>query len=210
MNREQREIGAAMAAIALSTALFVWMGLAVMRNATTSFDVAMRGAVHAWATPAFTAAMEAVTQLGSSISLVVLGIVAVLGLARRGRRRAAALLVICGFGGEAWDEALKLVFRRPRPVPFYGHAPWTYSFPSGHTVASCCFYCALAAILAAGMASFVSRVAVWLGAVAITLAVGLSRIYLGVHYPTDVVGGYLAAIFWLALVWTVYRARGPY
>lgn len=197
-----------MAAIAVSGALFAWLALAVMRNHTAGFDQGMRGAIHSRATPALTLAMEAATQLGSSVCLIALGIAAVWRLAWRGRRRAAALLVICGLGGEAWDEALKLVFRRPRPVPFYGSAPWTYSFPSGHTVASCCFYCALAAILAAGLTSFASRAAVWMGAAAITLAVGLSRIYLGVHYPTDVIGGYLAAGFWLALVWTVYRARG--
>lgn len=205
--RREPQIGLGVAGMALSAALLGWVALEVMRGAATGFDQAVRVAVHSWAAPALTRAMEAVTQLGSSLSLVALGAVAILSLAMRGRRRAAALLAICAFGGEAWDEALKLVFRRPRPVPFYGHAPWTYSFPSGHTVASCCFYCALAAILAAGLTSFACKAAVWVAAVAITLAVGLSRIYLGVHYPTDVIGGYLAAIFWLSLVWTVYRLR---
>lgn len=207
MHRRNHRIGAGMAAMTLSAALFAWLAVAVMRNAATGFDLAVRGAVHSRATPALTSAMETVTLLGSSLYLLAWGIIAVLSLAMRGRRRAAALLVICGLGGEAWDEALKLVFRRPRPVPFYGQAPWTYSFPSGHTVASCCFYCALAAILAAGLTSVALRVSVWIAAVAITLAVGFSRIYLGVHYPTDVVGGYLAAIFWLSLVWTVYGWR---
>jgi undecaprenyl-diphosphatase len=207
MNRQNRGIGAGLAAMALSAMLFAWLAMAVMRDTAGGFDQAVRGAVHSWATPALTSAMETVTQLGSSLYLLAWGIVAVVSLAMRGRRRAAALLAICGFGGEAWDEALKLVFRRPRPVPFYGQAPWTYSFPSGHTVASCCFYCALAAILAAGLVSVTSKMMVWIAAVAITLAVGFSRIYLGVHYPTDVIGGYLAAIFWLALVWTVYRGQ---
>lgn len=207
MNRRDRGIGAGLAAMAVSAALFAWVALAVMRDSATGFDLAVRGVVHGWATPALTTVMQAVTQCGSSLSLIALGILAISGLAMRGRRRAAALLAIAALGGEAWDEALKLIFRRPRPVPFYGHAPWTYSFPSGHTVASCCFYCAAAAILAAGLSSFASKAAAWIAAVAITLAVGLSRIYLGVHYPTDVLGGYLAAIFWLALVWTVDGAR---
>jgi undecaprenyl-diphosphatase len=72
-------------------------------------------------------------------------------------------------------------------------------------VESCCFYGVLAAIVAANTRSRRVRVAIWVVAATITLAVGTSRIYLGVHYPTDVLGGYTAGVVWVALVWTGYQ-----
>ena len=73
--------------------------------------------------------------------------------------RAALIFVIAALGAEALDALLKLLFRRPRPVAFFGYAqPLTYSFPSGHSVVSCCFYGVAAAILTARMRSPAPRI----------------------------------------------------
>jgi undecaprenyl-diphosphatase len=80
--------------------------------------------------------------------------------------------------------------------------PEHYSFPSGHAMASVCFYGSLAAILAAGSAR---RAACWAFGIAAPLIIGFSRVYLGVHYPTDVLAGYAAAIVWLTILFRVDR-----
>ncbi|HJT90229.1 MAG TPA: phosphatase PAP2 family protein, partial [Bryobacteraceae bacterium] len=115
------------------------------------------------------------------------------------------MLVICALGGQALDEILKLEFRRPRPEAFFGYPePGSYSFPSGHSVASCCFYGVLAAILTARMRSGARKAGVWTAAGFLVAAIGFSRIYLGVHYPTDVIAGYAAGVVWVAAVRASY------
>src|ERR1700682_753225 len=116
-----------------------------------------------------------------------------------GRRRPAILLVVAAAGAVALDELLKLVFHRPRPEAYFGYPlPSSYSFPSGHAVSSCCFYGVLAAIVTARMRSRAAKSAVWTAAALMAALIGLSRIYLGVHYPSDVVAGYAVAVVWVA------------
>jgi undecaprenyl-diphosphatase len=86
-------------------------------------------------------------------------------------------------------------------VPFFGtEAPHSYSFPSGHALFSICFFGVVAALVAARLPSIAARAAVWTVAVAIAFLIGLSRVYLGVHYPSDVIGGYAAAVAWASAV----------
>jgi undecaprenyl-diphosphatase len=195
----------AAAAALLAVVLFGWLAHTVAREPADPFDLAIREAVHAWASPPLTFAMRGITLLGSTMFLVPFGTFLVWWLVKTGRRRAAVLLILAALGGEAIDQGLKLLFARPRPDAFFGLAqPETYSFPSGHSMASCCFYGALAIILASQAGSRSRRFAIWAGAVALIAAVGFSRIYLGVHYPTDVLGGYLAGVAWLSLLQAVY------
>jgi undecaprenyl-diphosphatase len=111
--------------------------------------------------------------------------------------RMAALLAISMVGMAALDLALKLAFHRPRPVAFFGPTPSSYSFPSGHAMGSVCFYGVLAAILAARARRRVAKWSIWTGAVLLIGMVGYSRIYLGVHYPSDVIAGYCAGAVWV-------------
>ena len=107
------------------------------------------------------------------------------------------------FGGMLLNFILKLVFRRARPVfenPLVNIA--TYSFPSGHTVAATVFYGALTAYLLGRVASTGARIAILATATALVALVGLSRIYLGAHYLSDVVGAMLEGLAWLSLCLT--------
>src|SRR5262249_13358292 len=122
------------------------------------------------------------------------------------RRRAALIFVAACVGAEALSEILKLVFRRARPEAFFGLvSPVTYSFPSGHSVMSACFYGVVAAILTTRMESRAGKIAIWTAAVLPAVAVGFSRVYLGVHYPSDVLAGYAAAAIWVGTVRTGYE-----
>ena len=186
---------------AFAALLFAWIALIVPDAGATPFDVTVRAFIHGFATPALTSAMKLVTQLGGGWFLFPLGALVVFALYSSGRRREAALFTVAVLGANILDEAMKLVFHRTRPDAWFDYPlPGTYSFPSGHSFVSFCFYFALAEILIRDDWSRSRRVAVWTAAALLTLAIGFSRVYLGVHYPTDVLAGYLAAVVWTTLI----------
>ncbi|MDR3700949.1 MAG: phosphatase PAP2 family protein [Candidatus Sulfopaludibacter sp.] len=206
MERDNRAWIAGFAVAVLAALFFAALAHAVVQGATQSFDASVRSTIHSWATPQLTGVMSGVTQLGSVTVLLPLGVILVWRLYAAGRPRAAVLLAVTVLGAQVFDQALKFGFRRPRPAVFFDLAqPGTYSFPSGHSVTSCCFYGVLAAILTAGAVSWRRKVLIWAVAVTVTLAVGFSRVYLGVHYPTDVLGGYAVAVVWVAMVRVAYE-----
>ena len=146
--------------------------------------------------------MRVISGLGSAEVLLPVVLLSLIVMVRRGARRQATLLAVTMTGALALELTLKLAFRRPRPQPFFGIAPPdTYSFPSGHALASLCFYTALAWMVTDRLAARWSRVLVWTVAALMIGMTGFSRIYLGVHYPSDVLGGYAAALVWMASLW---------
>jgi undecaprenyl-diphosphatase len=202
MDRENRALIAGFAAAGLSLLFFGWIANQMLRGATVEFDAWARGAAQELSSPWLTWLMLRITRMGSEWLLVPIGAVIVWGLARLRRRHAAVLLVIASLGGEALNQLLKLVFARPRPESaFFGYElPASYSFPSGHALVSACFYGSCAAIFTRPMQSKGRRIAIWVAAAAFAGLIGFSRIYLGVHYPSDVVAGYAAAIVWVGAV----------
>jgi undecaprenyl-diphosphatase len=109
-------------------------------------------------------------------------------------------------GGVLLSSLLKGLFARPRPdlVPHLSHV-YTSSFPSGHSMLSAVVYLTLGSLLAAVMPNRALKVYVLGVAILVTLLVGTSRVYLGVHYPTDVLAGWLAGLVWALLCWLVAR-----
>ena len=205
MTREKQVLTAGFVTAFLAAVFFAFLARAVMENQCASFDAAVRNAVHSLATPALTFAMRSITQLGAAIFLLPAGIVIAWYLYGAGRPRAAILLAITAVGSQAFDQALKYGIRRPRPEVFFGlPQPGTYSFPSGHSVTSCCFYGVLAAILAAGAIGRRRKWLIWIAAALLTFTIGFSRVYLGVHYPSDVLGGWALAVVWVGIVRAAY------
>ena len=143
------------------------------------------------------------SRLGSVAVIASLFAVVFVGLRAGGRPRSALALAVVMAGAVVLENALKYALHRARPEPFFGTAPETYSFPSGHALFSACFYGALAWIFAARARHGEARAAIWTAALVLIAAIGLSRVYLGLHDPTDVIAGYLVAAFWLAgvLAW---------
>ena len=201
--------------MAASVILFAWLAMEILERQSLVFDSAIRNAVHQQATPPLTILMRGLSLLGSADVLLPLVVVTLVVMAGAGIRRQAILLVVSLAGAAVLDTTLKLAFHRPRPQPFFNlPAPGDYAFPSGHAMVSLCFYITLAWIVSARLATRWSRVAVWTAAALLTGLIGLSRIYLGVHYPTDVIGGYAAGLVWMASVakarnWPRLAAANP-
>lgn len=186
--------------------IFTVLGLSVTRGTTYDLDIAIREAIHAYASVPLTHVMEFITNFGGAWFLWPSGLVIAAVLVRAERRREALLFAIAIAGSEAVNETLKMIFHRQRPEAYFGYPlPPTYSFPSGHSFVSYCFYLALAEILVSADWPTSRKIAVWTAAFLLILTIGLSRIYLGVHYPTDVIGGYTAAVAWTAILRAVHQ-----
>jgi membrane-associated phospholipid phosphatase len=187
--------------LAASTLAFAWLALGVASGGPiVGLDSAIAAWLHTHATGFATDVLGTVTQLGGATVLLAITVVAVLGLLLRRRVAHAALMATALAGGEGLNMALKAAFERPRPAfsdPLATAAG--FSFPSGHAMVSLTVYGALALVLAARVGSRRARVAILVSAVALVVAIGLSRAYLGVHYVSDVVAGYCAGLAWLGV-----------
>jgi undecaprenyl-diphosphatase len=123
-----------------------------------------------------------------------------------GKSHMAAFLAAATTSGALVSILLKSAFERPRPdlVPHLSHV-YTSSFPSGHSMNAAVVYLTLGSLLASVISNVSLKIYVLAIAVALTIAIGLSRIYLGVHYPTDVLAGWLAGLVWALLCWLIAR-----
>jgi undecaprenyl-diphosphatase len=119
------------------------------------------------------------------------------------RKYAAAWLMIAAvFGGIALNDLLKLAFGRPRPDLVYQSVRvFTSSFPSEHAELSAIGYLTVAALLAQNQSSFKIGLYFIVLAALLTMLIGVSRVYLGVHYPTDVLGGWCVGAAWALGCW---------
>lgn len=189
-----------LAAIA-SLLFFGWLAEDVFENETISFDQTVRNSIHEIAAPALTEFMRAATFCGSTVFLVALGVCIAAAFYYLRRRRAFVLFLITMLGSTVLLTVLKAAFHRARPDAYFDFAlPSSYSFPSGHSLSSFCFYGILAWLITARMKNKAAKIAVWTFAAALVFLIGLSRVYLGVHYPSDVLAGYAAGIVWVVTV----------
>jgi undecaprenyl-diphosphatase len=192
-------LGALLSAV-IALFVFGWLAEEMLEGDTQKFDTYVRAAVHQHATPWVTRLMQGFSFLGSVGTVSVLCLVAICVFLYTRRAHMAALLAITMIGMAVVDEALKLAFHRPRPVAFFGPSPSSYAFPSGHAFGALCFYGVLAAILTGRMHGSGAKWGIWTGAVLLIGMIGFSRIYLGVHYPSDVIAGYCAGAIWVGAV----------
>jgi undecaprenyl-diphosphatase len=146
-----------------------------------------------------TVLMRAMTELGSPLVIAGLTLVGGLVLYRRGQRIAPIAVVVSLLGSWLWDLMLKRQYGRPRPPgPWLVHATG-YSFPSGHAVVAVAFYGVLAYYLIRRPLHGDRGLAAVLFSVLVVMLIGISRIYLGVHYPSDVIAGWAIGGVWASL-----------
>lgn len=191
--------------------LFGFLTDAIFDKELTNPDKNIALWTYSLASSPLTAFLTIITDIGSPLGTGILTVFTFGLLVWRKHYSLAWLVVILVGGSAILNEILKLIFRRTRPelLPGGQHLS-SFSFPSGHATGSICFY---------GFVIWLSLHFIkvpwlkWLtiiGAVIMILLVGFSRIYLGVHYPTDVLGGYLSGGSWLIIFLTgysIYRKR---
>jgi undecaprenyl-diphosphatase len=152
---------------------------------------------------------------GGALDITALGGPTVLGLATlaicgflilQAMARTAAFVFVATTGGWVLNEILKEIFQRARPVVVpHLQAVMSLSFPSGHAMNSAAVYLTLGALLMRVADRRVTKFYCMSMAMLATFLVGVSRIYLGVHYPTDVLAGWLVGMMWALACWTVER-----
>lgn len=151
-------------------------------------------------------AVRDVTALGSMIVLVMVTAVTIFYLLLVRRGRSALLVLVTVGGGQILSSVLKLGIDRPRP-DLVSHLAQvqTLSFPSGHAMMAAVTYLTLGTMLAGIVPGRATKIYVLGVAVLVTLMVGVSRLYLGVHWPSDVLAGWCAGFAWAMLCWLVAR-----
>lgn len=145
-----------------------------------------------------------ITGLGGYAILSLLTIATLCYLLMVGKRATALLVLVAIVGGTLLSHGLKLGFERPRPdlVP-HATQVYTASFPSGHAMLSAVTFLTLGALLARAEKSRRVSAFIMSLAIAVTLLVGMSRVYLGVHWPSDVLAGWSVGAAWAALCWFI-------
>ena len=187
--------GAALAVGA--TWAFVALADVVREGATQQFDERVLRWMAAHQTPLLQKAMFEITLLGTGIVLVMTVCVAGLFLWISNHRFSALLLVVATVGGIIINSLLKHTFDRPRPQVFeWGATVLTSSFPSGHAMSATIVYGTVAYLAARLQAGRAARWITYVAAALLIVLICTSRLYLGVHYPSDVVAGILMGIAW--------------
>jgi undecaprenyl-diphosphatase len=197
----------------LSGFLFLSLTGEILEGETRAFDDAILGALRTpqdLGTPIgpewLTKAVTDITSLGGVTVLALLTTVSVVYLLIIHRRVTGLFLLASVLGGWMISNAVKIGVARPRPdlVPHLVEVH-DLSFPSGHAMLSAVTYLTLGLLLASNQSSRAARYYFVAVALFLTLMIGLSRIYLGVHYPTDVLGGWSAGAAWSCLCWLAGR-----
>ena len=223
MKRSLRDVRPRTIVVLLLVAVAAWIFLEVaddvLEGETRRFD---EGVMLAFRSPTDTSdpigatwveeLARDVTGLGSVVVLALLTLASAGFLLLQRMRHLAVYLLLAVATGTIGSSLLKWGFDRPRPdLVAHAHAVYTSSFPSGHSMMSAVVFLTLGVLLATAQTKRVMQAYVLAIAVLVTVAVGISRVYLGVHWPTDVLagwalGGVWALICWLAMLWL--QARG--
>ena len=202
----KRKLAALLLLTGLVFAVAVMLAMAELHEETGEpyfmrLDQVGMQAIHAHDSPALTRVAFTLSWIGSPATLVpVVGCTGIL-LWKRRLRRDAVLLVAGMTGAAVLDTVLKLHFRRVRPdVPWAFVTEHSFSFPSGHSAGAVVLYGVVTYLVWKHLRTAWQRIGVVAAGLLIVAGIGASRVYLGVHYPTDVAAGYLVGLMWLVPV----------
>lgn len=188
----------------LTIAVFLTFGFAkiagtVVEGDTAGFDNAAMRFMGEHQSPVISNLMVEVTMLGTGIVVAMIVGVAALFLWLYDYRNSATLLVVTTVGGLLLNYVLKAGFDRPRPEFFeWGTHAMTSSFPSGHAMSAAIVYPTIAYLAARVQKTHLARILTMLVAALLVVLISMSRVYLGVHYPSDVAAGVVVGLAWSA------------
>ncbi len=186
---------------AAAVVLFTWLGGEVLEGEVFALDAFAREGIPGIASPGLTGFMRTLTFYGGPSVLAPIGIAMAAAFMLRGWRRGALLVVLTLAGAALLNWLLKVSFARGRPEAFFDYPlPDSPSFPSGHALYAASVFGGLAVLLSTRLKHRALRIATWCIAVMLVLLIGFSRVYLGVHYPSDVIAGYAVGVIWVTAV----------
>lgn len=201
--------GAAVAVVC--TWLFSELAERVRAGGTQAFDEKVMRWLGAHQNPTMQRVMLEITALGTGTVVAMIVIIAGLFLWLNAHKHSAILLMAATFGAMILDNLLKIGFDRPRPQVFkWGTYAASSSFPSGHAMSSVVVYGTVAYLAARLQRNARSRVLTLTLAAIIIVLICSSRLYLGVHYPSDVLAGLVVGLAWAAFCMTVLEAAQLY
>jgi undecaprenyl-diphosphatase len=193
------ELLTGLAILTASAWIFGWM-VEDVAEGDTRVDYRFANWLHEHATPGLTTFFDNVTRLGNVPTLVVVVVVTVIVLWRKRLWDDLVLMVLATVGAEVITIGLKQGFARERPFfPDPLASESSYSFPSGHASVSLAVYGTLGFIVARHLRNRWAQIAALAGAATLVLLIGFSRLYLGVHFLSDVVAGFSLGLAWLTL-----------
>ena len=183
----------------------------VAKGSTQPFDDAIMHWMGAHQTPALESVMLEVTALGTGTVVGMIVLIAGMFLWLNHHRHSSVLLVVATLGGLVLDNLLKIGFNRPRPQIFeWGTHAASSSFPSGHAMSSVIVYGTVAYLAARLQRNVHARVFTFVLAAILIVMISISRVYLGVHYPSDILAGVLIGIAWAGFCMAVLEAAQLY
>jgi undecaprenyl-diphosphatase len=192
---------------AIATWIFSELAERVMGGGTQAFDDMVLRWVATKHSPVMDRAMLEITALGTTTVVMMTVCVAALFLTLTRHQYSALLLLVATSGGSVLDWVLKLRFDRPRPHIFtWGTQVAMSSFPSGHAMSATIVYSTIAYLAARLQKRLWARWLTILLAVIVVLLIGSSRVYLGVHYPSDVLAGVIVGLAWAAFCMATLEA----
>jgi undecaprenyl-diphosphatase len=188
---------------------FGWLAVEMRSGGLSEAEDRLMLQVGADRTAALTEVARALSFIGSGSVAIPFAVLVVVALRKLDRRADARLYAWVTLSGWAINLLAKAAFRRARPqiIPHLGGGGW-YSFPSGHAMLAPLVFGFGAFLLVRGMKNVALKSSVLLLATALVAAIAMSRVYLGVHYPTDVAAALLAGIGWAALCLAATTVKG--
>ncbi|HEX6007830.1 MAG TPA: phosphatase PAP2 family protein [Burkholderiales bacterium] len=189
-----------MVAIA-AVGIFAGIAEAVEEGFTQPFDESVLRWFESTRAPWLDRIMLELTTLGSGVVLILLVLITSVVLWQTQHKWSVFLLLLGTIGGKLLNTALKLAYNRPRPTIVEAVTDaYSPSFPSGHAMSAMVVYSCVAYLVGRLEPARGLRYTVWIFAALLILAIGISRMYLGVHYPSDVLAGFAGGLAWLGFV----------
>lgn len=184
---------------------FIYIATAMSNGSIAPFDTAVISFVQGLETPWLTTVLTSFTWMGSGYAVAPMALIlaAILYFGLHVRPQAWLLLIVIA-GTPLFNTLLKLYFKRERPDIHRILDAHGFSFPSGHAMISFSLYAIIAFIAWGFIKKTAGRVMLLLFTVSMILTISISRIYLGVHYPSDIVGGFTVSALWLTIAITIY------
>jgi undecaprenyl-diphosphatase len=183
-----------------------WLVTGSYKGLVAGFDSNIRYTMRQIQSPMWGQVFLTVTKLGSTLYLAIIGSTAGIAFIALRWFRPLILLIITMAGQAGLHHGAKWLFARPRPPLLINYpATESFSFPSGHSIGALCLYGSIAWLVATRYENAAAKAGIAIFTAALVFLIGTSRVYIGIHYPTDVLAGWIAAAIWTSAVMSIDR-----